>query len=75
MAPKDVSDVHVQDAFRPERTGGTTPIKRVRFFVGTHGPFFLEYTIGEYSAERVNRDMENQVRMLREIAGPVAGGS
>lgn len=46
--------------------GGTQAIRVVEFFVGTHGPFRLEFGTNEYSAESVQREMEKIVRQLRE---------
>ncbi len=67
LPPKEVTDLKVSDSTRFNRDGSATPIKVLTYFVGTQGPFRIEYAAGEFSADKVNRDLEKQVRELREI--------
>ncbi len=39
----------------------------VRFFVGIHGPFQLEYDTGSYSDATARQDIANQVQSLRNL--------
>ncbi len=72
--PKEVKSVTVSDGVRFERTGGTTAVRTVQYFVGDNGPFFFTRPVSEFSADLVNREMEQTVRHLREIGALPAGG-
>ncbi len=72
--PKEVTSVQVSDGVIFKQTGGTELVRTVKYFVGDHGPFLYTKPIGEFSAETVQRAMEDTVRQLRSIGGLPAGG-
>lgn len=41
--------------------------KVVTFMVGTHGPFTLNYKLGEYAQQRVEQDIQSEVDTLRAL--------
>lgn len=65
-----IHDVTVSDqpTFGPAGNVGTSTV--VQYWVGTHGPFRLAYPKGEATADRINADMNQQVVLLRQVAGP-----
>jgi hypothetical protein len=72
--PKEVTSVTVNDGVVFKRTGGTEQVRTVQYFVGDHGPFFYTKPVSEFSAENVQRAMEDTVRQLRSIGALPAGG-
>ncbi len=72
--PREVTNVKVSDGTRFKRGGGSEQVRTVQYFVGEHGPFFITMPVGEYSAEQVNRSMEDNVRQLRAIGALPSGG-
>lgn len=64
--PKEVTSQRQFDDIKFLPFGGTAPVRVVEFFVGTHGPFRLEFDAGTISPEAVNRKMEETVKHLRE---------
>lgn len=44
-----------------------TTSKRVTFYVGTRGPFYLTYQQAEYSADKVIEDVQAEVSRLKQI--------
>jgi len=44
-----------------------TVLKRVVFYVGQRGPFYLSYAQADYSPEVVIQDVQKQVDELRKI--------
>lgn len=67
MESYDINGVQVSDV--PGISPGLQPIvtKRVTFYVGKNGPFFLNYAPGEYSAAQVLDDMRKEADTLRAI--------
>ncbi len=72
--PKEVTNVQVSDGVIFKRTGGTEQVRTVQYFVGDHGPFFYTRPVAEFSAESVQRAMEETVRQLRAVGGLPTGG-
>lgn len=66
----NVHDVTMSDqpAFSPTGQVGTATV--VQYYVGLHGPFRLSYPKGEATADRINADINQQVVLLRSVAGP-----
>jgi hypothetical protein len=73
--PYQIHDVTVLDI--PGVIGSLHPAvtKRVVFYVGTNGPFQLNYSFQQYSAAQVRADMQAQVQILREIGATPQGPS
>jgi hypothetical protein len=46
--------------------------KVVTFMVGTHGPFNLSYTTGQYTQQRVEQDIQSEVDTLRALGALTA---
>lgn len=46
--------------------------KVVTFVVGTHGPFNLAYKPSDYSQQRVEQDIQNEVDTLRSLGALTA---
>ena len=68
----DVNDLKVRDVivkddvdFSPSSFG--KPLTTVTFFVGTHGPFRLQYPKDQATDVRINSDIDSQVVKLRRI--------
>ncbi len=64
-----VRNVQVQDAVTFAQNGGSRRVARVTFYVGTHGPFNLEYPPGDATADKINADIAAKVAQLRQITG------
>ncbi len=50
-------------------------LTQVTFKVGRHGPFTFTYEKPEFTPERVQRDIAEQTRKLREIGALPTSGS
>jgi hypothetical protein len=70
-----VHDVQVQDISALDRTGGTVVNKQVTFFVGKHGPFVRLYRPGDYSPDKVTKDIQGEVDALKTIHSATSGSS
>lgn len=68
MTNFNVNGISVQDV--PSTNAALQAIvqKRVTFYVGTSGPFFLTYNLADYSADRVLADIQREVDTLKAIA-------
>ena len=62
-----ITGVRVQDNFALNDQAVSVLRKRVTFYVGSNGPFTLDYSPGEYTADKVRADMEKEVETLRAI--------
>lgn len=62
-----VHDVTVSDTVAFGAGGNAIPKTAVTFFVGTHGPFRLQYDKAQATADRINMDIQNQVTLLRSV--------
>lgn len=49
--------------------------KLVTYMVGSHGPFTLTYSAGDYTQQRVEHDIQAEVDTLRGIGAIPAAGS
>lgn len=67
MDTYEINGVSVADV--PGTSPGFQPIviKRVTFYVGKNGPFFLNYAPSDYSASQVLDDMRKEAETLRAI--------
>jgi hypothetical protein len=67
MDAYDINGVQVSDS--PGISPGFQPIvqKRVTFYVGKNGPFFLTYDVKDYCASQVLEDMRKEAETLRAI--------
>lgn len=68
MLTFNVNGVSVMDVPGQNAAFQPTVQKRVTFYVGTSGPFYLTYDSKDYSADRVLNDIKAQVDTLRSIA-------
>jgi len=68
MLTFNVNGVSVQDV--PGLSPGLQPTvqKRVTFYVGSSGPFFLTYDLKDYAPDRVITDINKEVDTLKAIA-------
>lgn len=62
-----IRDVTVQDIAGINGALQPTVSKRVTFYVGGNGPFFLEYPPAQFEAGIVLADMQKQADALRAI--------
>lgn len=67
MQEYSVRDVTVQDIVGVNGALQPTVSKRVTFYVGGSGPFFLTYTQDQYDAGTVLADMQKEVETLKAI--------
>jgi hypothetical protein len=69
MNPEDVKphDISVSERSTPVGGGKFETRKTVTYYVGSHGPFTLEYAPGDYSAANVKRDIQKEIDSLAEI--------
>ena len=65
--PKEVSKQVVSDTPQFDRGGGSTTIRTVQFYVGTHGPFFYRAPLGEYSDYKAVQYMTDTITSLRRV--------
>lgn len=63
-----VNGISVQDVTGVNPAYQSVPQKKVTFYVGTSGPFFLTYDLKDYSADRVIADIQKEVDTLKAIA-------
>ncbi len=73
-APKEVTNVTVSEGTQFKQGGGAVHVRTVTYFVGDHGPFFVTLPVAEFSDEKVQREMENTVKSLRNV-GALPGGA
>jgi hypothetical protein len=59
----------INNAFQP------TVTKKVTFYVGGNGPFFLNYAPGTFDAGTVLDDMQRQADVLRAIGAKATNGT
>ena len=64
-----VTDIRVVDVPEFSRTGAFSMVREVTFFVGPHGPFARRYNIEDYTAEKVQQDIDSEVQGLRILMG------
>ncbi len=63
-----VHDITVNETTQIPPSGvGLKRLTIVRFFVGTHGPFQLEYDTHNFTAERAKADITAKVAALRTL--------
>lgn len=62
-----IKNVRVQDIPGLDLNGNTTITKRVTYQVGINGPFTLDYPAAEYTAAKVQADMQREVETLKAI--------
>jgi hypothetical protein len=67
MDAYDLNGIQVSDLVGINPAGGPTVSKRVTFYVGKNGPFFLTYAPADYSASQVLDDMRKEAETLRAI--------
>lgn len=67
MQEYSVRDVMVQDISGTNGAFQPTVSKRVTFYVGGSGPFFLTYAPDQYNAGTVLADMQKEVDTLKAI--------
>jgi len=73
MQDFSIHDITVMDIPGVSNTLHPSLTKRVIFFVGSSGPFQLNYAQADYSAAKVRADMQAQVVILRDIAASQQG--
>jgi hypothetical protein len=69
MTPDDFKVHSIAISHQPGfGTGGTpTVTKNVKFHVGNHGPFYLNYPASEGTADKVKSDIQAQVQEIQSI--------
>ena len=72
MGDYEVTGIRVQDVQTLSANNTPQLIKRVTYYVGHNGPFTLDYTPQEYTADQVKADMQKEVDILTAI-GATAG--
>jgi hypothetical protein len=72
MKTFDVHGISVQDVTGVNGAFQPTAQKRVTFYVGTSGPFFLTYDLKDYAADTVLADIQKEVDTLKSI-GAIEG--
>jgi hypothetical protein len=72
--PKEVNNVKVSEGTQFDRTGGTSQVRTVTYYVGDHGPFYYTKPVAEFTTDTVTRSMEDTVKMLRSIGALPSGG-
>jgi hypothetical protein len=65
--PAEVKDVTVTTTVKFNRDGTTTPITRYTYFVGKHGPFYVDYPKGQDTPETVSAAMQVEVDKLKAL--------
>lgn len=68
MKDFNVNGVSVMDVTGINGALQPTVQKRVTFYVGNSGPFYLTYELKDYSADRVLADIGREVDTLKAIA-------
>jgi hypothetical protein len=63
----EINGVQVSDLPGVNPAGQPTVSKRVTFYVGKNGPFFLTYTPADYNASTVLDDMRKEAETLQAI--------
>lgn len=66
-AVREVTRVNVSDGINVRPGEANYPIRTVRFWIGTQGPFELVYRRDAFKPETANADMQKQVDELRAI--------
>jgi hypothetical protein len=72
MQDLTICNIHVQDVTGFDANSQPTVTKRVTFYVGKNGPFILNYTHQNYSAEQVQADMDKEAATLRTLTSGAA---
>lgn len=62
-----VHDITSTEQSVPTPTGTFKMVRRVTYFVGTHGPFTLEYAKQDATAARIKSDIQAEVDSLKSI--------
>ena len=73
MGEYAITGIRVQDVQTLSANNTPQLIKRVTYYVGTNGPFTLDYTPQEYLADRIKADMEKEVDILKAIGATARG--
>lgn len=60
-------DVIVSESLQPTTSGTFEKHTFVRFYVGKHGPFTLEYTPAQYSVDKARGDIQAKVSEVAAI--------
>lgn len=62
-------DVRVQEVTRLALGGNPVRYTTVTFYVGTHGPFNVEWLTQDFTAAKAKEAIEAKARELRDLAG------
>ncbi len=68
-----VHDVSLSDVPSFGTGGQIKTMKRLTFYVGSHGPFFRTYTQEEATTEKMQSDINSQVQQIRILEGIGSG--
>ena len=49
--------------------GGTQKVTSVTYWLGRHGPFELQYPLGQATAVQINNDIAARQAILRQVQG------
>lgn len=60
-----VHDVLLRDVTRLGLQGAMNYIKQLTFYVGSHGPFVVEWPTVDFDANKAKKAMQDQVAELR----------
>lgn len=72
--PLTVHDIQVQTTNMFTQSGQVKKISRLTFYVGTHGPFSIDYDPDQATSERMQADINHQVVELRRLTTAQYGG-
>lgn len=67
--PYAIHDTTKQTIIRFDSRGKVSSISRITYYVGAHGPFFLEYPKDKATSDQINNDMLAEVQQLRMLQG------
>ena len=72
MQDYTITQIHVQDITGTDANLQPTVTKRVTFYVGKQGPFVRNYSVHDYTPEKVSADMAAEADTLKQICEQAA---